>query len=188
MTLVTRLVRPRARGVFHVVHETETARLYGDVQTLCGERFRLSSCDTERNKVAACRECAKRDNPFELSQQQEILLWKIATKMPDGKLSHDLFIRDLLRAERGPNGHILVDNPPLSAKGDVLYRDIKTCVPWNDADGVFHKRRAMFRGKAICGAKLYGLDIMTYTKLDQMMGLHANAKVDCIDCLADLHG
>lgn len=186
--LTTRLMRPKHRGVWHVVHEVETKRLHDELQSLCGERFSERSCEHGRNKVATCSVCAKRDNPFDLSQNQEILFWKIATKMPDGKLAHDLVCRDLFYPFYGPNGQILVEEPRLTPKGDVLYRDIKTCVPWADSDGTFHKRRAMFRGKGVCGARLYALDSMTYTRLDQLMELHKDVNVNCIDCLADPHG
>lgn len=185
--LTTRLVKPKGSGVWHVIDEGETARLADELHVLCGHRFDRRGV-IQRNQVATCRECAKRDNPFELSQDQEILFWKIAAKKGDWRLRHDMTLRDLFRFQVVQDPAISPMDPELAPKGLILKRDFETTVPWADAEGVMHKRRAMFRGKAICGAKLYGLDQMTYSRLERMMNMNENARVTCIDCLADHRG
>lgn len=172
--LTTRTFKPNnaVTTKIHVLHETCTRRCVGFLVSLCGKQFPRTVEPIETK--ATCPSCLKFDNPFALSMAQTVKVARLAEER-SVNVTDDLAKRDIIDPATGS----------LTARGDVLLRDMTHTPPWPGNDGVVHGRNGLAYKRGICGADLVGIDDMTYAKLARLLALAKDSKVTCIECMVE---
>jgi hypothetical protein len=166
----------RRGHVWHVIHETKTAKAPGTVWTLCGQYYEEGERGT---RSPTCPGCLKFDNPLTLSDHVRQGFQIIVGSMPPYGVSQR--VRETL-----VQADLITHEDVLTRRGRILAEDFQTPpVPLGCFDGLVHARKPLgMYPRCQKNGRLMDVNEMTVERYGKLRLVADQVMITCLQCIA----
>lgn len=162
--------------VWHVIHETKTAKAPGTVWTLCGQYYEEGERGT---KSPTCPGCLKIDNPLTISGATRQHFRALVKQIPP-------FSVPPRAREELVRGDYITHEDVLTRRGAILAEDFTSCpVPMEDDGRLVHARGPLdMYPRCSKNGRLTDVNQMTTERYARLRMVSDQIMITCLQCLA----